>query len=135
MYDTWSGNVLGQPNPTYPAMSGALHPKYVNTPMNPGLLVRAFEQDPFSGSQNVEQPMGQNYVLTSGDNLSAMSPGQFFAKASQRDFTYPRVVPEFAIAGSGLPGSLGDAYPALTHDIGVNPNGSASSNFPLPGGF
>lgn len=130
-YDTWSGKVLGIPTASYPSMSGALHPKFVNTPMNPGLMVRAFEQDPYSGSQNVEQPMAQNYVLASGDNTPAMNPSQYFSKASQRDFTLPRVVPEFRITGSGLPGNIGDAYPALTHNAGVSPTGT----YPLPSSF
>ena len=128
-YDTWSGNTWGIPASPLPAMSGALHPKFVTTPMNPGLMVRAFETDPFSGSQDVEQPLGQNYILTSGDTMPPNNPGQFWSPKSQRDFTLPRVIPEFAIAGSGLPGSLGDAYPAITHNIGA----SKTDNF--TGGF
>ena len=99
--------------------------------MNPGLMVRAFERDPYNNSLDVEQPMGQNQILTSGTTLPANNPGQFFSPNSQQDYTLPRVVPEFAIAGSGLPGVLGDAYPSLTHNEGLTPTGT----YPAPGGF
>lgn len=128
-YDNFSGKVMGIPVNPLPAMSGALHVKYVTTPMNPGLMVRAFEVDPFSGSRAIEQPLGQNDILTSGNALPATNPGQFYSNVSQQDFTLPRVVPEFAVAGSGLPGNLNDAYPALTHNIGASPTGNFNNGF------
>lgn len=133
-YDTWSGKTWGVPEPAYPATSGNLHVKYVNNPMSPNLLQRHFEVDPYGTDVNgvinpaslrVEPNMGQNVILTSGNNLAANSPGQFFDQNSQRSFVSPRVVPEFtlATAGSGLPGLLGDAYPTQLQNNGLSPNG------------
>lgn len=128
-YDKSSYDMLGSNYPPLPLASGALHVKLVNTPMNPGLLVRAFEKDPYNLTTDVETNMGQNKILTSGTTLPANNPGTFFSTLSQQDYETPRVVPEFSLLpGSGLPGTLGDAYPVLTHNIGLGPDGSPLYN-------
>ncbi len=122
MYDAHNQqNGLSGAYTPLPGVSGALHAKMAVFPMQPGLMQRGFEFDPFGGTHNVETNIGQNVPLDNGTTLPATNPGEFFSVDSQQDFTLPRVKPEFAVDASGLPGVLNDAYPSITHNIGIAP--------------
>jgi hypothetical protein len=69
------------------------------SPKFPGVMTRCFQTDPTTGSYDVESPLAQNVVLTSGNNIRVDDGPMYWSSNSQTAYPYPKVVTEYVPSG------------------------------------
>jgi hypothetical protein len=72
---------------------------FAQSPNVPGLMTRCFETDPITGSKDVESPLAQSVILTSGNDLRVDDGPMYWSRSSGTAYPYPRVATEYVPSG------------------------------------